>query len=253
MRYHFLLCAVIFALQGEIKMVKKQPDEQTAITIGYIPLIKPIDDFNETVKFLKKYTDDPSIDCIVLQIDSPGGSPGNSQIIADFILWARDIKPVIAFISGSGTSGAYWVAAACSHIIAPETALIGSIGVVSELPKKNPAITFTAGRFKRPHYLAKGIIDPEDAQVIQERLNLTFDIFCENISRLRDIPVETIRNLEAKVLLATQALEVGLIDEIGTLQQVYDTVVDLVADKKKSAPAILRVITVPDECFEFTL
>jgi protease-4 len=250
--YALIIC--IFTAQSEIKMVRSQPPaEQSAINIGYISLTKPIEDFNDIVRSLKKHADDPSIDCIVLHINSPGGYPGDSQVIADFIVWAKQTKPVIAFISNSGTSGAYWIAAACTWIIAPETAHIGSIGVVSELPKKNPNITFTAGRYKRPHYLGKGVIDPEDAQVIQERLDLTFDIFCENISKLRTIPVEVIRGLEAQVFLASQAVELGLIDETGTIQQVFDKTVELVSYRKGSAPELLRVIASPTEIFEFAL
>ncbi len=240
-------------LANQIKMTRSLPQESPIISIGYISLTQPITDFNDTVKALKKYADDVSIDCIILHINSPGGLPGNSQIIADFILWTKQFKPVIAFISDSGTSGAYWIAAACSYIIAPETAHIGSIGVACELPKKNNSIALTAGKFKRARYLAKGVIDPEYADLVQKRLDITYDLFCKNIAKLRGLSVETILNFEAQVFLGAQAQQLGLIDEIGTLEQVLHKAVELTMLKKNNMPSLIRLISSPTEIFEFAV
>ncbi len=223
------------------------------VNIGYIELTKPIEDFTALVKSLKQYADSPEVDCIIIHINSPGGYPGNSQIIADFIGWVKQVKPVIAFISDSGTSGAYWVAAACSYIIAPETAHIGSIGVVSELPKKNKTISFTAGKFKRVTYLADGLITPEDSDAIQSRLNKTYDIFCRQIAELRNIPVQTVKGFEAQVYLGQEALEHGLIEQTGTIQDVFNKAVELTSTKRNAAPSLLRLIISPTEVFEFAL
>ncbi len=240
-------------IQAEVQLIKTEPQKSESISIGYISLTEAISDFNEIVKKLKLLAEDATIDGIVLHINSPGGSPGSSQIIADFITWVRKTKPVIAFISDSGTSGAYWIAAACTHIIAPESALIGSIGVVQEFPKKNKTLSFTAGRYKRAHYLADGVIDPEDVEKIQERLDSMYDIFCKAVAQLRSVDVETIKALEAQVFLGTQALELGLIDQTGTIQDVLDAAIALSNHKKSTPPTMVRVIASPSDIFEFAL
>ncbi|MBY0109810.1 MAG: S49 family peptidase [Candidatus Babeliaceae bacterium] len=240
-----------YALTADIQLLRNQP--LNAVNIGYISLTDAITDFNELVKKLKNFAEDSTIDTIILHINSPGGSPGSSQIIADFITWVKQTKPVIAFISDSGTSGAYWIAAACTYILAPETAIIGSIGVAHELPKKNKTLSFTAGKYKRPHYLADGVIDPDDQKKIQERLDLMYDIFCKSIATLRSIPVETLKSLEAQVFLGVQARELGLIDQNGTIRDVFDVAVDLTKNKKSAPATLIRVIVSPTEVFEFAL
>lgn len=244
--YTFYVCA-------DIQLLKSEYPKPEAVNIGYVLLTDTITDFNETVKRLKILAEDPNIDIIVLNINSPGGSPGSSQIIADFITWVKQTKPVIAFISDTGTSGAYWIAAACSSIIAPESAIIGSIGVVQEFPKKNKTLFFTAGKYKRPQYLADGVIEQDYADKVQTRLDLMYDLFCEAISKLRSIPVENLKALEAQVFLGAQALELGLIDQTGTIQNVFDTAVTLTKAKKSTPASMIRVIASPTETFEFAL
>ncbi len=253
--YLIILICLLYSVYvtADVQLLRSDYQRPEAINIGYLSLTDTITDFNETVKKLKTLAEDPTIDIIVLNINSPGGSPGSSQIISDFITWVKQIKPVIAFISDYGTSGAYWIAAACTHIIAPESAFIGSIGVVHELPKKNKSISFTAGKYKRAHYLADGIIDPDDVEKIQERLDLMYDIFCAAISKLRSIPIETIKGLEAQVFLGAQALELGLIDQNGTIRDVFDAAVNLTREKKTTPATMIRVIASPTDIFEFAL
>jgi signal peptide peptidase SppA len=256
MKNYLIILTCLFygiSVAAEVYMLKGEYPKPEAINIGYLSLTDTITDFNETVKKLKILAEDPTIDVIVLNINSPGGSPGSSQIIADFIVWVKQTKPVIAFISDSGTSGAYWIAAACSYIIAPESAIIGSIGVVHELPKKSKTISFTAGKYKRPHYLADGVIEQHYVDKVQERLDLMYDIFCENIAKLRSISVQTIKNLEAQVFLGIQALELGLIDQNGTIRDVFEAAVMLTRDKKTIQPCMIRVIASPTDVFEFAL
>lgn len=251
--YLYLLVLASTLVSAKVEFTKKPRNDPTSLNIGYITLDQPIESFGEIVKQVKKHTDDSSIDCIILHINSPGGRPGSSQIIADFIAESKRIKPIIAFISDSGTSGAYWVAAACSYIIAPSSAIVGSIGVVSEYPKKNKAIAFTAGKYKRVNYLADGVIAADDAENIQERLDKTYDVFCENIAQLRSIPVETLKSFEAQVYLGEDALKLGLIDQVGTIKDVFEYVTSIFADKKDAPASVLRIIASPTEIFEFAV
>jgi hypothetical protein len=71
------------------------------------------------------------VQAIVLHIDSPGGLITGVHEFAGQIYAARNIKPVVAYISGMGTSAAYWIASAAGRVVADETAILGSIGVVA--------------------------------------------------------------------------------------------------------------------------
>ena len=114
-------------------------------------------DFNKALK-------DPTIKAIVLDIDSPGGEVNGCSEVADIIYKARGQKPIIAYASGACCSGAYWIASSCDRILAADTAILGSIGVVSifekndedktieivssQSPNKRPNVQTEAGRAK---------------------------------------------------------------------------------------------------------
>ncbi|MEQ9330272.1 S49 family peptidase [Thalassobaculum sp.] len=74
---------------------------------------------------------DASVDAIVLDVDSPGGSPAGVAELAREIRAAASVKPVIAYGSGMVASAAYWIAAAASQLVVEDTTSLGSVGVVA--------------------------------------------------------------------------------------------------------------------------
>lgn len=82
-----------------------------------------------------KALNDPKISAILFDVDSPGGEVNGCSELAEMIYKARGKKPIIAYASGSCCSGAYWIASACDKIMAADTAILGSIGVVSIFPR----------------------------------------------------------------------------------------------------------------------
>ena len=105
-------------------------------------------DFNKALKA-------PSVQAILLDVDSPGGEVNGCSEVADMIYKARGTKPIIAYASGYCCSGAYWIASACDKIYATDTAVIGSIGVVSIFEKddENKTIEIVSSQSpnKRPN------------------------------------------------------------------------------------------------------
>ena len=75
--------------------------------------------------------DDTTVKAIILDINSPGGSPVASDEISRAVAYARDQKDVYSVISDTGASGAYWVAVSSSEIYAAPLSIVGSIGVTS--------------------------------------------------------------------------------------------------------------------------
>ena len=105
-------------------------------------------DFNKALQ-------DTKIKGIVLDVDSPDGEVNGCSEVVEMIYKARGIKPVIAYASGSCCSGAYWIASACDKIYAADTAILGSIGVVSIFEKddENKTIEIVSSQSpnKRPN------------------------------------------------------------------------------------------------------
>lgn len=83
--------------------------------------------------------DTPSIEAIMLHIDSPGGEVSGCDELAAAIYQARGRKPITAFISGQGASGGYWLAAAADRIVVSDSAMVGSIGVVLGITDRKKA------------------------------------------------------------------------------------------------------------------
>src|SRR3989344_1512622 len=84
---------------------------------------------NTIINFLAQANENPSIKAIVLQINSPGGTPVATDEVATAI--KNSPKPVIAFIKDVGASSGYWIASSTEYIIANRMSITGSIGVFS--------------------------------------------------------------------------------------------------------------------------
>ena len=81
--------------------------------------------------------DDPSVHAIVLDINSPGGAVDGVSELAALIAQSRGMKPVTAYVGNMACSAAYWVASAADSIVVSDTAVLGSIGVVTQHVKRN--------------------------------------------------------------------------------------------------------------------
>ena len=84
---------------------------------------------DEIINFLEKAESNPSVQAIILEINSPGGTPVASVEIADKV---KEInKTTVAWIRDAGASGAYWIASATDHIVANQMSVTGSVGVIA--------------------------------------------------------------------------------------------------------------------------
>ncbi|MEQ6918293.1 signal peptide peptidase SppA [Halomonas aquatica] len=164
---------------------------------------------------------------VVLHINSPGGSPVQSQRIFDAVMRLRDAgdKPIIAMIEDIGASGAYYVAAAADEIVAAPASLVGSIGVIHAGFGFEEAI----GRLgvERRVFIAgenKAFLDPfsDIAQVQrefwQEVLATTHRQFIGDVRKGRgDRLADDERLFSGLIWSGEQALELGLVDGLGSL------------------------------------
>jgi protease-4 len=185
------------------------------------------------VEKLRKASEDPRVRGVVLRINSPGGSVTASDIIYNEVLKvrkgdkARGIpgKPVIASMMDVCASGGYYIACGCDRIVAEPTSVTGSIGVVmlifnfSELMGK---VGITSDAIKSGPMKDAGSpfrpMKPEERQLFQNLIDEFYGNFLTIVSDAREIKKDKLRKLaDGRVYTGKQAKELGLIDEIGTL------------------------------------
>ncbi len=185
----------------------------------------------EYIRMLRAIEENNRIRALVIDIDSPGGAAGPSEYISRAVAKVAKKKPVVAFVRGTGASGAYMVACGATKVIAIPTALIGSIGVIAMRPMLHEMLerigvrmeVTKAGRLKDMFSFFREPT-PEERQKEQALLDGFYERFVELVSSARRIPAERVRELATGELFsAAQAKENGLIDDLGDL----DTAIDL--------------------------
>ena len=191
-------------------------------------------------------TADKKAEGIILRINSPGGSAGASEELAQTILKIREKNiPVTASVGDIACSGAYMVAACCDYIFANRMSLVGSIGVIMQIPNfKNLSeklgatlVTIKAGKMK-------DIGNPFKDMTAEERLyleNLTkksHEYFIELVTSQRKI--NDLENMtDGRIVDAKTALENNLIDSYGTFQDAFKF---LVEDKLNSKIDNVKIV-----------
>jgi len=166
---------------------------------------------------------------VVLLINSPGGSPTQSALVADRIRGLAELKrvPVLAFCEDVAASGGYWLACAADEIVAHPTSLVGSIGVVTQgfglhgllerFGVERRLYTAGANKSRLDPFLPEREDDVEWLRSMQTELHSMFrDWVC---SRRGDRLVTGLQDLfTGEVWTGRRALELGLVDRLGTMR-----------------------------------
>ena len=171
---------------------------------------------------------DPSVNSILLHIDSPGGTVDGTQNLANIVKMAGREKPVMAFADGVMASAAYWVGSAASEIVAAsDTTQVGSIGVVTshtDISKAEEAAgikttEISAGKYKRIASRYSPLSDDGKAE-LQDQVDQLYTIFVDAVAENRGVDVETVLEdmADGRVFLAKQAQKRGMIDHIANLE-----------------------------------
>lgn len=188
--------------------------------------------------------DNPDINAIILNIDSPGGEVNGCAELANMIFAARGKKPIIAYASGDAASGAYWIASAADSVVASETSGLGSIGVVAVYrgakPDKNAPTTIEIVSSQSPFKRLNPETDEGRAK-LQTRIDAMAEVFVNTLARNRGI--EAAQVLEqfggGDILIGAHAVNAGLADRIGSLEK-------LIAEFSASSnPALQRGFLLP--------
>ncbi|RSN58754.1 S49 family peptidase [Amycolatopsis sp. WAC 04182] len=192
---------------------------------------------------------------VALQINSPGGAPTQSGLVAERIRQLADEKnvPVLAFAEDVAASGGYWLACAADEIYAHRTSMVGSIGVISG----GFGFTGLLERFgieRRLHTAGanKSRLDPfspekpEDVEWLKKMHGQLHELFVDWVTERRGDRLSGSEDLfTGDVWLGARAVELGLIDGVGSLRQVlterYPDAEIAIAEPKKPLLARLGI------------
>jgi signal peptide peptidase SppA len=183
---------------------------------------------------------DPAIRAIAIDVDSVGGSVHGVQELADQIYAARGRKPIVAVVDATAASAALWIASQADELIATPSGMLGSIGCVavhfdysrqSEMLGVKPTI-ISAGKHKADGSELTPLGDDARAD-LQSKCDAYHSTFLLAVARGRGVSTRTVAEDfgAGRMLLAPDAVAVGLADGLGTL----DAVVRRLASGSRSA------------------
>ena len=175
---------------------------------------------------IAKVREDDDIKAVVLRVASPGGSVLASDKIKTEIDLLRAEKPVIASYGDYAASGGYWISNSCDRIYSDRTTLTGSIGVFSMIPDASGTLknklkigVATVGSSKHSGMLSLlSPLDAEETDYMQKSIEIIYNEFVNNVAEGRGMTPEQVDEIaQGRVWTGADALEIGLVDEIGTL------------------------------------
>jgi protease-4 len=173
------------------------------------------------VDFLKDAEESVVVEAVLIEVNSPGGSAVASDEIGSQI--KKMEKPVVVVIREVGASGGYWVASAGDYVIANRMSITGSIGVLSSYLEFSGLMEqygvsyerLVAGEFKDMGSSFRQLGD-EERKILQTKLDKIHDFFIEEIAANRGLNEGDVRKIATgEFFLGVEALEMGLVDELG--------------------------------------
>lgn len=178
-------------------------------------------------RLIEKVRNDKKVKAVVLRVNSPGGSVLASEKIKAELELLQENVPVIASFGDYAASGGYWISANCDYIFANATTLTGSIGVFSLVPdfsgtvREKLHVNITPVK-SNEHADLYGLMRPLDAKetaYMQASVEQIYNKFTNIVAEGRDMTVADVDDIaQGRVWSGAEALEIGLVDQIGTLE-----------------------------------
>jgi protease IV len=176
---------------------------------------------------LRQLRQDDDIKAVVLRVNSPGGSATASDIIQRELILIQKSKPVVISMGGVAASGGYWISTYGSKIFAEPNTITGSIGVYGLQPNFQKVanangITWDAvktGKFADSMTISRPK-SKEEIAVIQRTIGVIYDQFITKVSESRKLDKAKVAEIaQGRVWSGAEAKKIGLVDEIGGLEQ----------------------------------
>ena len=168
---------------------------------------------------------DPEVKAIVLRVNSPGGSATASDVIQREVILTKKVKPLVVSMGTVAASGGYWISTYGNHIFAEPETITGSIGVFGLLPNvkqlaNDHGITWDGvqtAKLALPSLSRPST--PEEMARIQTVVDEIYDQFLLKVAESRQMKKEDVQEIaQGRVWSGREALRLGLVDELGGLQ-----------------------------------
>ena len=174
---------------------------------------------------------DDDVKAVVLRVNSPGGSAYASEQIWHAITNLKAKKPVVVSMGGYAASGGYYISCPANYIIAEPTTITGSIGIFGMFPDFSGLLTEKLGvkfdEVKTNKFSAFGTMarpfNAEEMTLLEQYIGRGYELFRKRVADGRKQSIEAIEEVaQGRVWLATDALKIKLVDELGGLDKAIE-------------------------------
>lgn len=190
-----------------------------------------------------KTVEEKKFPALLLRIDSPGGTVGDSQEIYSALKKLGEKTKIVASFGNISASGGVYIGMGAHHIMANPGTITGSIGVILrgnniERLLEKIGVSFKvikSGPYKDILAFDRELTDPEK-NILQDLIDTSYQQFVETVATSRNLAVETVKNFaDGRIFTGQQALELGVVDRLGTEEEARCWAAELVGlDPKKT-------------------
>ena len=196
-----------------------------------------------TAADLRKLADDDDVKAVVFRVNSGGGSAVASEQIRHALKLVKAKKPVVVSMGGMAASGGYWISSPANYIFAEPTTITGSIGIFGLIPNFSGLVTDKLGvtfdgvtTNKFSDYETDLILGKDNDEImkhLQTYINQGYLQFLDIVSEGRGIKPAEVNSIgQGRVWLATDALKIKLVDQLGSLDDAVKKAAELAKAKE---------------------
>lgn len=209
-----------------------------------------------TARLLRQARQDKTVKAVVLEVDSPGGSSFASEIIRQEVLELQKAgKPVVVSMGTYAASGGYWISAPADKIYASPSTVTGSIGVYGMFLTFEDTIDYLGVHVDGVASTeVAGLsplreLDPRFANLLQRNVETAYTQFITMVAEHRNMTPEAVDEVaQGRVWLGSQALELGLVDELGDIDDAIKSAAEIAGLETYDTHYVERTLS-PQEQF----
>lgn len=209
---------------------ERRENLKTGPQIGIIWVKGIIADPREYLEGLRNFRENAKIKAIVLRVDSPGGGVSAAQEIYREVERTKEVKPVVASLGSMATSGGYYISCIANKVVANPGTVTGSIGAIAVFPNFEKlfekigytTVVIKSGDFKDIGNPARSMT-PSEEELLKETILEVHEQFVKDVARARGLEESVVRQIaDGRILTGARAKSLGLVDEIGNLQDAIE-------------------------------
>jgi len=191
---------------------------------------------DDLAKTIREARADSSIKAVVLRINSPGGSALASEVILREAYLTREVKPFVVSFGDVAASGGYYIACAAHKIVSNPNTITGSIGVFGMIPnaekffKNKLGITFDVAKTNEQSDFGSMVrpLTAQERAIVQTQVEEIYTTFITHVANARNLTLEEVDAIgQGRVWTGIDALELGLVDELGGLERAVELAAEL--------------------------